>query len=66
MPTIVVGTGGGSLTPFGQVHPSSLVRIPGRYGILKIVPDYPSRDRWIHAFKGTDGSTLDRVEMRRH
>jgi hypothetical protein len=48
------------------VHPASRVRIAGRYGILKIVPDYPSKDRWIHAFKGTDGSTLDRVEMRCH
>ena len=55
---------GSSLIPFGQVHPASRVRIAGRCRILKIVPDYPAKDRWIHAFKGTDGSTLDRVEMR--
>jgi len=66
VPTIVVGTGGSSLIPFGQIHPASRVRIAGRYGVLKIVPDYPSPGRWIHAFKGTDGSTLDRVEMRCH
>jgi hypothetical protein len=66
VPTIVVGTGGSSLIPFGQVNPASRIRIPGRYGILKIVPDHPVKDRWIHAFKGTDGSTLDRVEMRCH
>lgn len=54
------------MIPFGQVHPASRVRIAGRYGILKIVPDYPAKDRWIHAFKGSDGSTLDRVEMRCH
>ena len=66
VPTIVVGTGGSSLIPFGQVNPASRVRIAGRYGVLKIVPDYPAKDRWIHAFKGADGSTLDRVEMRCH
>jgi hypothetical protein len=66
VPTIVVGTGGSSLIPFGQVHPASRVRIAGRYGILKIVSDHPAKDRWIHAFKGTDGSTLDRVEMGCH
>jgi acid phosphatase type 7 len=66
VPTIVVGTGGSSLIPFSSVHPASRVRIPGRYGILKIVPDYPAKGRWIHAFKGTDGSTLDRVEMQCH
>jgi len=66
VPTIVVGTGGSSLIPFGQIHPASRVRIAGRYGVLKIVPDYPSPGRWIHAFKGTDGSTLDRVEKRCH
>jgi hypothetical protein len=63
---IVVGTGGRSLIPFGQVSPASRVGIAGRYGILKIVPDHPAKDRWIHAFKGADGSTLDRVEMRCH
>jgi hypothetical protein len=45
---------------------ASRARIAGRYGVLKIVPDYPSPGRWVHAFKGTDGSTLDRVEMRCH
>ena len=43
---------GRSLIPFGQVSPASRVGIAGRYGILKIVPDHPAKDRWIHAFKG--------------
>jgi hypothetical protein len=66
VPIIVAGTGGSSLIPFGRVHPASRVRIAGHYGVLKIVPDYPSPGRWIHALKGTDGSTRDRVEMRCH
>jgi acid phosphatase type 7 len=66
VPIITVGTGGSSLIPFGQVHPASRVRIAGKYGVLKIVPDYPSPGRWIHAFKGTDRTTLDRVEMSCH
>ena len=38
----------------------------GKYGILKIVPNYPSSGRWIQAFKTTTGQTLDRVPMRCH
>jgi len=64
--TVEEAAGAGYYQYFGQIHPASRVRIAGRYGVLKIVPDYPSPGRWIHAFKGTDGSTLDRVEMRCH
>ena len=66
VPIVVAGTGGRSLIPFGQIHRASRVRIPGRYGILKIVPDYPSPGRWLQAFKGADGITSDRVQMQCH
>ena len=41
-------------------------RVAGRYGIVKIVPNYLSLGRWVQAFKATDGRTLDRVAMRCH
>lgn len=64
--TAIAGPGGHSLIPFGRIHPASRSRVAGRYGILKIVPNYPSLGRWVQAFKTTDGQTLDRVEMRCH
>ena len=66
VPIVIAGTGGHSLIPFGRIHPASRSRVAGRYGILKIVPNYPSLGRWVQAFKTTDGQTLDRVEMRCH
>lgn len=65
VPIVVVGTGGRSLIPFTRIHPNSLVRF-NRYGILKIVPNYPAAGQWIQAFKGTDGGTYDRVAFRCH
>ena len=60
------GTGGHSLIPFGRIHPASRSRVAGTYGILRIVPSYPSLGRWVQAFKTTDGQTLDRVQMSCH
>ena len=58
VPIVIAGTGGHSLIPFGRIHPASRSRVAGRYGILKIVPNYPSLGRWVQAFKTTDGQTL--------
>ncbi len=66
VPIVIAGTGGHSLIPFGRIHPASRSRVAGKYGILKIVPNYPSLGRWLQAFKTTDGQTLDRVPMRCH
>ena len=56
----------GAVAPFGRTHPASRSRVAGKYGILKIVPNYPSLGRWVQAFKTTAGQTLDRVPMRCH
>ena len=66
IPQVVVGTGGRSLIPFTSVHPRSATRVSGRFGILKIVPDYPAAGQWLQAFKGTNGQTYDRVPFRCH
>jgi hypothetical protein len=66
VPIVIAGTGGYSLIPFGRIHPASRSRVAGKYGILKIVPNYPSLGRWVQAFKTTTGQTLDRVPMRCH
>jgi hypothetical protein len=66
VPIVIAGTGGHSLIPFGRIHPASRSRVAGTYGILKIVPNYPSLGRWVQAFKTTGGQTLDRVQMRCH
>jgi hypothetical protein len=66
VPIVIAGTGGHSLIPFGRIHSASRSRVAGKYGILKIVPNYPSLGRWVQAFKTTSGQTLDRVSMRCH
>ena len=58
--------GGHSLIPFGRIHPASRSRVAAKYGILKIVPNYPSLGQWVQAFKTTTGQTLDRVQLRCH
>jgi len=64
---IVAGTGGRSLIPFTGTPPvSSAVRIAGKYGILKIVPDYVAPNSFLTAFKGADGTTMDRVSWGCH
>ena len=60
--TIVAGTGGRSIYPVNRVHPSSVYRLR-RYGVYRLIM-YP--DRWIGAFKGTDGKTYDRTGQRCH
>ena len=66
VPIVIAGTGGHSLIPFGRIHPASRSRVASKYGILKIVPNYPSLGRWVQAFKTTTGQTLDRVQMSCH
>ena len=64
---VVAGTGGRSLIAFTGASPSSsVIRIGGRYGIFKIVPDYVAPNSFLTAFKGTDGSTHDRVSWGCH
>ena len=66
VPIVIAETGGHSLIPFGRIHPASRSRVASKYGILKIVPNYPSLGRWVQAFKTTTGQTLDRVQMSCH
>ena len=66
VPIVIAGTGGHSLIPFGRIHSGQPVQVASKYGILKIVPNYPSLGRWVQAFKTTTGQTLDRVQMSCH
>lgn len=59
---VVAGMGGKSRIGFsGTPTISSRYRYAGNYGVLKIVPDYPTPGKWVQAFKTINGQTIDRV-----
>jgi acid phosphatase type 7 len=60
--TIVAGTGGRSIYPVHRPHPASVYRL-GKYGVYRLIL---YRDRWIGAFKATNGRTYDRTSHRCH
>jgi hypothetical protein len=54
---IMVGTGGGTLRGFrGSVHPNSVARIEGRYGVLMLTL---GGEEWRGAFIESDGRVWD-------
>jgi hypothetical protein len=65
VPTIIAGTGGRSLARPLPDHPNQEAR-RAAFGVLKLVPDYPTPGRWVSAFKQTDGTSWDRVAGRCH
>ena len=65
VPSVIVGTGGRSLLSYTPTHRYSVAR-RRQFGVLKIVPNYPSPGRWVQAFKGIDGSTYDRKTFACH
>ena len=52
----VVGTGGGSLRPFAEIQPSSIVRVHSTYGVIRFVL---RSDGYSWEFIGVDGKSRD-------
>jgi Calcineurin-like phosphoesterase len=54
--SVIVGTGGRSLNPFGAVHPNSFRRYNDQFGVMQL--DL-RRDGWSSYFKTINGQTRD-------